>query len=224
MDFFLQGGSPFFVLTIMKHSNNFIDLTDKKFGRLKVLEIAEQNKKGQHKWICRCICGNIIKIFGSDLRSFHTQSCGCLKKDLTIKRNTTHKMTNSNEFKIWQAMKTRCYNQQTTRYKDYGGRGITICNEWKNSFETFYEDMGKRPKGLSIDRIDNDKGYFKENCMWATQKQQARNMRTNRNIIYKGEVFCLTDWAEKLNIKKQTLASRLRYGWSIERAFTQTVK
>lgn len=122
------------------------------------------------------------------------------------------------EYTIWGEMKARCLNKNR---ENYGGRGITVCSRWLR-FEEFIKDMGTRPsKNHSIDRIDNDKGYFKENCKWATWKEQSRNKRNNVNITYQGKTQCLPDWAEELGISKSTLQSRInRSNWPIERAFT----
>jgi hypothetical protein len=118
-------------------------------------------------------------------------------------------------------MKARCFYQTNKAYKNYGGRGITVCSEWLSSFETFYSDMGERPKGTSLDRIDNSKGYSKENCRWATIKQQQRNQRSNRLEFYKGKLRCIAEIAEILGVHQNKLHGRLRYGWTLERAISR---
>ncbi|MCP4989347.1 MAG: hypothetical protein GY928_25810 [Colwellia sp.] len=118
-------------------------------------------------------------------------------------------------------MKTRCLDSKSTYYKDYGGRGIIICDSWLNSFRNFYEDMGNKPKGLTLDRIDNNKGYYKENCRWATRTEQANNRRSNRKITYNGSSLAMAQWERKLNMNKDSLKVRIRRGWSIEKALTQ---
>lgn len=123
---------------------------------------------------------------------------------------TTHGMSNTTEYKTWERIKKRCYNKNVYNYCDYGGRGILMCDEWKNSFEVFYKDMGDRPEGTSIDRIDNDKGYSKENCRWATNEEQCNNRRSNINITYKGETQTLAQWCRELNLEYQTVKARIQ--------------
>ena len=196
-----------------------IDLIGKRFGRLTVLEIASKDKWGHYKWLCKCDCGNSIIVRGDNLKSNITASCGCLNKDLVKKRMTIHGKVKSVEYKCWSGIKARCLNENYPKYKNYGGRGITVCERWLK-FENFYKDMGERQERLSLDRIDNNKGYCKENCRWATYTQQNRNKRNNKMITYKGETMCVIEWAEKLDIKYNTLLSRLYKRWSIEKTFT----
>jgi len=158
-----------------------INLTGVKFGELTVLYMDTiQTNIGKYKrprWVCQCSCGVVKSICGSDLRSGNTNSCGC--KHYT--KVTKHNLCQSVEYKTWRSIKTRCLNPNFDQYDDYGGRGITVCDEWIDSFETFLKDMGSRPSNKhSIDRIDNDKNYCKENCRWVTRKEQCRNKRTNR--------------------------------------------
>ena len=195
---------------------NFKDITGQKFGRLTVIKVVSKNKHRQYKWECQCDCGNISKVISSQLRNGHTKSCGCLHKD----KITTHDKWQIPEYNVWASIKNRCLNKKDIAYRNWGGRGITVCYRWLK-FENFFEDMGKRPKGLQIDRINNDGNYCKENCKWSTIKQQARNRRTNRIITYKGEKKCLAEWAEEFGIKYTNLQKRLKNGWSIERAFTK---
>lgn len=151
--------------------SKLIDLTDQTFGRLTALEIKGRDCSGAAMWKCQCTCGNTKTISGSNLRAGRTKSCGCLQKE----RATTHGMTKTSEYPTWADMKRRCINPNHAAYKYYGGRGITVCKEWLHSFETFFKDMGERPSGLTLERIDNDKGYYLENCIWATPTEQGRN-------------------------------------------------
>ncbi len=198
-----------------------IDLTGQKYGRLTVLKRAPNDSHGTAQWLCRCDCGNLKTVRGVNLRSGNTKSCGCLNKELASKRMTTHGMCDSRLHNIWGNMKERCQNPNVLAFKNYGDRGITVCDEWQ-IFEPFYEwamSHGYR-EGLQIDRIDNDKGYSPDNCRWVTSKQNTNNCRSNKVIEYRGEIHTLSEWSEILKINYKTLCGRLYSGWSIERAFT----
>lgn len=147
-----------------------------KFGRWIVLE-DRKAVNGKAHFKCKCRCGKIKDIDSYELRTGHTKSCGCLSKELRI----THGMSETPEYKTWLSMIRRCTNQGDAGYINYGGRGITVCTEWLYSFETFFKDMEERPGGLTIERINNDLGYFKENCCWASRAKQARNTRVPKN-------------------------------------------
>lgn len=152
------------------------ELTGQKFGRLTVLEKAGINKNRVILWKCVCACGKIKIVRSVSLRNGHTKSCGCLQKDIIRKIRTTHGMQKTLIYKIWAAMLQRCNNPKDKAYKDYGGRGIKVCERWLK-FENFFADMGERPENLTIERIDNDKGYYKKNCGWRSRTEQARNQR-----------------------------------------------
>lgn len=181
-----------------------IDLTGRIFGELKVVSRQGTSRYGQAQWLCQCSCGNQITVLGDNLRRGHTRSCGCLK--FIVCR--THGKARTSIFGCWDAMIQRCINVSNKHYHNYGGRGITVCDRWLK-FENFYADMGDRPKGMSLERIDNNKGYSPENCKWATQKEQMRNTRQNRILKYRGREQCLTAWAEELGINPSTLNDRL---------------
>ena len=148
-----------------------IDLTGKRFGRLFVLSVADR----KYHLICVCDCGNKCTVAISSLKSGSTQSCGCLR----LERSKTHGMSHIPEFRVWNSMLERCNNPNNKRYCDYGGRGIKVCERWMD-FKNFIADMGFRPKGLTLERINNDKGYSPSNCKWDTGENQARNRRIRK--------------------------------------------
>ena len=143
-------------------------------------------------------------------------------KEKIRKKSLKHGMSGTKTYESWASMKARCLNPNHKNYKNYGGRGIVICECWlgKNGFQNFFNEMGEKPKGLSIDRIDNNKGYCKSNCRYATQKQQLNNIRRNRLLTYKNKTQNVTQWAEELGINRNTLFGRIRYGWSVKRILT----
>lgn len=207
-----------------KHSmpthGRFQDLTSQRFGRWAVIGYAGKNKHGESTWHCRCDCGTTRVVRGRDLASGHSRSCGCLCREIT----TTHGMTGSPEYKSWTGIIKRCTNPNYPNYNYYGGRGITLCKRWRDSFEAFLSDVGPRPSpNHSIDRIDNDGNYEKSNCRWATRIEQQRNSRQNHLITFQGKTRCVAEWAELYGINCTTLRMRLNRGWSIERAFTEPV-
>ena len=172
---------------------------------------------------CRCQCGKIAVVCSQHLREGRSKSCGCQRPG-GLK---THGRSKTAEHQIWSQMKARCLNQRSANWPSYGGRGITICDEWRNSFEQFMSDMGPRPsKRHSVDRIDNGRGYSPDNCRWATLTQQARNTRSNRMIEYGGCSRPLAEWAELLPIciEASALSHRLdKLKWPVAKAFTEPV-
>lgn len=196
-----------------------------RFGRLTV--IKESFSLNDETYLpCICDCGKAANVRSSHLRVGKTKSCGCLNREISSKTNTTHGMAAGSfrksrpEYRVWNGMIQRCHNPRNNHYENYGGRGIAVCEEWRESFEAFFADMGKRADGLTLDRIDNDKGYLKENCRWATRKEQQNNLRKNVRVEYQGQTKTLTEWAEALGIERQNLYSRIARGWEASRAFT----
>lgn len=159
-----------------------LDLTGQRFGRLTVVKDVGSDKQGKALWECSCDCGNINIVPGVKLRNGHTRSCGCLRSITS----TIHGKQGTRVYNTWSIMLQRCNNHRNPNYHYYGGRGISVCPEWELSFVAFYKDMGDRPKGLSLDRINNNLGYFKENCRWVNACVQSQNQRiaiTNKSGI-----------------------------------------
>lgn len=176
-------------------------------------------------WNCECQCGNVKPVIRRDLIRGHTRSCGCLQKDTVINLSTTHGMSGSSELEIWEGMRARCYNKNKKSYKNYGGRGIKVCDRWNGpeGFKNFMSDMGPRPSSThSIDRHPNQNGnYEKSNCRWATPVDQGRNTRRNVRYAFNGESKTVGEWAEVVGISQHVLKDRIcRYGWSVGRALT----
>lgn len=196
--------------------SKFIDLTRKRFGKLKIIERSRNNQSNKITWLCKCDCGNIKIICGGDLKSGRTKSCGCLL--------TTHGLGYHNLYPIWNQIIQRCTNPNDKNYPNYGGRGIIVSKKWLE-FSNFLRDMEKDwQPGLSIDRIDNNKSYYKKNCRWVTQKQQQRNRRDNHLETYQGKIQCLAAWEEDTGINQSTIRCRLKSGWSIGKALTTPVR
>jgi len=205
------------------------DLTGRRFGRLVVLYDTGERKDGHVVWHCRCDCGNEVDRRSDYLTSGHTKSCGCYNRERAAEAHTVHGMSRRRKYHpvywIWGAMLQRCENQNCTYYKDYGGRGITVCPEWHDAkiFINWALANGWR-KELTLDRIDNDGNYEPSNCHWVTRKEQARNRRSNRRITFNGKTQTLAQWAEELNIKDKILWARINVlHWPIERVLTEPV-
>ena len=199
-----------------------IDMSGHRYGRLTVVEMSGHNKHNQRLWRCVCDCGNDAEVIGFLLRQGQTQSCGCLAKESIASVNYKHGKSKSQIWSIHHSMMDRCYLKTSHAYHRYGGRGITVCDRW-HDFENFYADMGDKPKGMSLERIDNDKGYSPENVKWASYKEQANNTRSNRILTYMGKSQNITQWAEELGIKMTTIWARLQRGWTVERALTEAL-
>lgn len=196
------------------------DLRGQRFGRLTVLEFVPTEGYRSY-WKCMCDCGNIITVAGKRLGNGHTQSCGCLRKEQAAKRLYKHGMRNSRLYRIWSKMKERCCNHNISGYKDYGGRGITVCEEWKNDFQAFYDWAMSNgyDDNLTIDRIDNNGNYEPLNCRWVGIEIQARNKRNNVYVEYNGEIITLTEASKLSGISLGTLHLRYSKGDRGEKLF-----
>src|ERR1043166_5489142 len=204
--------------------SQYIDITGQPFGRWTVLGRAE-SQDGRAYWHCRCICGSMRDVHGKSLRQGKSTSCGCVWKELPHEYAKTHGMTNTREYHSWAGMKSRCTNPRDRAYARYGGRGITVCDAWVQSFESFYKDMGPCPSPKhSLERRNNEKGYAPDNCYWATSTQQNRNRCNTRLLTLNGETKPLPEWAEVLGIAARLIALRLWNGWSHEKALLTPVR
>jgi len=180
-------------------------------------------RKEKSYWNVVCSCGSKFIVIGRALTSGNTKSCGCLRKEITSERFAKHLLCKTATYTSWANLIQRCTNINSSHYKDYGGRGITICEKWL-TFTGFYEDMGDRPEGMSLDRKDNDGNYNKENCKWSTQKEQCNNKRSNHMMVYRGKTQTLGQWADELGMEYSTLNSRVnRSKWSIGKALSQAL-
>lgn len=203
---------------------NVQNLTGVNFGRLEVVGydgVRQENGLRYHYWRCRCACssGEEISVKGASLRGGNTKSCGCLRRESIGNRSRLHGRSDTKEFRAWCAMLERCYNENSSRYPRWGGRGITVCERWRGAFLCFLEDMGEAPSpDHTLERIDNDGPYCKENCRWAPHAEQARNTRKNRKLTHDGRTMNLSDWAREVGIRPDILSTRLRRGWTIEEA------
>lgn len=207
-------------------SKKVIDLTGQTFGRLTVTSRISARGDRRTKWECLCSCGRKTVSVADNLRSGRSQSCGCLRAEATTKHGNARKSGNTSEYGTWEGMNARCFNEKSNGFRHYGGRGITVCDRWRESFENFIADMGPKPTPKhSIDRFPDMNGnYEPSNCRWATPSEQSRNTRVNHVVSYQGESLPLIEWAERYGLAYSCLHSRLKSGWSVERALNETPK
>ena len=198
------------------------DMSGYRFGRLVITKKTGSNEKGCAVWECICDCGNVVHKSGELLRRGFIKSCGCLYEEVSKQGNPKHNKSNTRIYRIWSEMKRRCLNPNDARYRNYGGRGIKVCNEWLHDFQAFYDWAMSHgyTDNLTIDRIDNDGNYEPSNCRWTTYKQQANNTSNNHFLTYNGETHTISEWSMITGIKSQTISNRIRRGWSIERSLT----
>jgi len=179
------------------------DLTGQRFTRLTVTGFDRRTPTATF-WHCTCDCGTVKSIRGNKLVSGWTRSCGCLQKEST----TRHGYSRSPEHRCWKSMLQRCYDNSCRAYPWYGGRGIQVCDRWRESFDNFLMDMGTRPDGHSIERIDYNGDYCPSNCKWITIAEQSRNRRSNINVEYEGKQYCLTDLCKLLGLNSKCINSK----------------
>lgn len=204
-----------------------LNLTGKRFGKLVVIKTAGKTKNGAYLWQCKCDCGNEIIANVGNLKNGHTKSCGCLRVDRCKTNFTKHGLEHTRLYGIWSDMRLRCYDEKNIAYHRYGGRGITICDEWKNDVKAFYDwaTANGYKDSLTIDRINNDGNYCPENCRWATVKEQASNRRSNILVTHNGKTQTMKKWANEVGTPYKVVWARMqKLGWSAERALTEPVK
>jgi len=201
----------------------------KKFGRLTVIAMTAGRKDSMgYFYSCRCDCGNVIEASGTNVRRGHTTSCGCVQRKRAAESQLTHgnarrgKLTT--EYNIWRGMLSRCTNPAEKAYRHYGGRGIKVCERWLDGFENFLDDMGKRPPGTSIDRIDNNGDYKPDNWKWSTRSEQANNKRNSIRITRDGETKNLKEWTVFYSIDYDTVYKKIYNGMAPNIALDAVIK
>jgi hypothetical protein len=203
-------------------ANPRIDMTGKRFGRLTVLSFdGPYGATTAAGWRCRCDCGEIVVRSGGGLRLGQSLSCGCLRKEKLVSRNKAGRTygTKSGQYRHWLGMIRRCHEEGSSNYKNYGAKGTTVCDRWRYSYENFVKDMGKRPEGMSLDRIDNNLGYSPENCRWATHKEQGANKRNVPILFIDGKAMTYPDACKHYGILYVTFKNRTNtLGWSVDAA------
>jgi len=213
-----------------------LDITGKKFGRLTAIKRTGTNKWGGAIWLFICDCGKETEKEATRVNKGLTRSCGCLQHEIEIQSgkktihfaqesNVTHGLSKHRLCRIWRLMKNRCSNSNDKTFKNYGSRGITVCDEWLNSSESFFNWAFKNgySKELSLDRKNNNEGYSPENCKWSTPKEQCNNKRNNRIILFNGESKTLTQWCDVYKIRYGLVLSRLKRGWNISDALQHQI-
>ena len=207
---------------------NLSEIKANKYGRLKILSLAGfkdyGNKRRRTQVNCLCDCGNKVVLVFSHIKSGKNSSCGCLVREANTLRSLKHGMSKTTEYSSWSSMIRRCTNPKDNHFVKYGAKGISVCKRWM-VFENFYKDMGKKTtQKHTLDRIKNDKGYYKKNCRWATPKEQTVNRGVTIFLEHKGLKLTLHEWSLKLNVKYQTLYRRYKCGWDISEILNKKLK
>lgn len=183
-----------------------------KYNLLTIIERTTHTRQGVW-YLCKCDCGNTTKVLGSKVIRNEVKSCGCL----ATAPNKTHGLSSTTTYKVWVAMRERCSYTANKCYDSYGGRGITVCDRWKDSFENFYADMGVRPEGLTLDRIDTNGNYEPSNCRWANNETQVASRRDAHTLTINGETKSVASWAKQLGINQATIKYRIKKGLSVDK-------
>lgn len=203
-----------------------LDISGMRFGFLSAIEVSNRSK-GITYWRCKCECGSTLNVRLGALRSGNTKSCGCIKiekiKEAVTKHGAKINRKPTPEYAVWSLMRDRCNNANNQSYKYYGGRGIVVAKEW-DEFCVFLQDMGERPDGSTIDRINPDGNYEPSNCRWATRKEQSRNRSYCRTVEFEGIDRPLWDLAEEYKLTATSLRRRIDAGWDLSRALNQPIK
>lgn len=199
--------------------------TGKRFGRLVAVSFERRKSGSRYRifWVCRCDCGQTTSVVNDALKSGDTQSCGCMQKEKARARRTSHGQSRTRLYRIWEGIKTRCLSDTSPAFHNYGGRGISICERWREDFSAFAADVGDPPTtSHTIDRYPNNDGNYEPgNVRWATRQEQGRNRRGLNEIEFNGQLMCLAEVAEHVDVPYKTLAQRIvKLGWSIEDALS----
>ena len=201
-----------------------IDLIGQVFNRLTVISYVGKDKYNHHNWNCKCVCGNETVVQANNLKSGRTQSCGCLHIEKITKHGHTIKGKTSSTYNSYSNTIQRCIDPNNTHYRDYGGRGITVCDRWLDSFENFLEDMGERPKGHILFRININGNYSPENCRWATRKERSHNQRNTILLTFNNITRPRIYWIKEWNLPKYIFKYHLSKGRSMEWIYENKVK
>lgn len=201
-----------------------IDRAGQRYGRLTAIAFYDRDIKGEAYWVALCDCGRVTVVRGSHLGSGNVQSCGCFCSESSSMRARTHGMSDRQGYESWAGMKRRCLNSKSKAYPLYGGRGITICDRWVNSLETFLKDMGPCPEGYTLERKNNDGNYEPNNCVWGTRTAQANNRRSSRFLTLNGKTMTVSEWSVETGIHHSAIHLRLKRGWSVEEALMTPLK
>ena len=201
-----------------------LDLTGQRFNKLIVIN-KEKTENGRIFWNCLCDCGNNIVVITGNLKSNRVKSCGCLKVQKLIERSTIHNQRHSKLYEVWKSIKQRCFNPNNSSYKNYGGRGITMCDEWKNDFTSFlnWSINNGYSIGLTIDRVNNDWNYCPNNCRWVDRRIQANNTRCNKLITINNKTDTLANWIRFYKISYSSYYKRIKKGLSEQEALTNNL-
>ncbi len=209
------------------HSKAF-DITGQTFGKLTAISVDHRDERGRGWWLCSCVCGGTTVAQIAYLRNGHVRSCGCLAIEALSESRTTHGATVGGKtptYETWRGMRYRCSEKNNASFPHYGGRGIKVCERWNESFEAFLADMGERPDGMTLDRIDVNGDYESTNCRWATYETQARNRDGLLMLTINGETLCLGEWVKRFGVPHLLAYKRIRtWGWDPVDALTRPAR